>query len=210
MCLCLKITCLILILAKQICEVVKHSMVFHASRDAFYIGYIPLIIVEAIFEATLLSHLRREIYADLYWWKTSFRSVFIFLCLRFWLLLYVQIFIDLWSTDTEFFTVGIMEHIANAVISLLIILLLFRPVIFSSCVRSMNRVTEDIPTVYAARDQRVGLPDNYRGVSSMQPSGDSQANTNESHSFCFLVTSTVFLVLYLGGIIFLIHVDTSS
>lgn len=205
-CLRLKLTCLMLILGEQICGLTKYCLVYGKLENPLYWVYIPFVVSGILFEGILLYYLRREIYKDLHWWNKSFRSVFIFFCLRFWLLLYWQIILDTSTSmhaDSGFFVVC-TEHILNVGISLLVIVILFRPVIFAKCAGGSPDITQESPSGFSARDQSVGLPVNYRGPFVVDQSSESQTNTNQSRSICFLVTATVFFLLYLGEVIFLI------
>lgn len=210
--LCLKVTCLALVLAKQVLVVSRFSMLYlqyykwggTQTHFLLYNFYVPCIITGTIFEIFVILYLRREIKKDSVWWNDRFCRVFTLYSLMFWIYLYWQILFQVYifCFEEEYYpgsrAVDLLEQIANAGISVLVIVILYWPRVSTT---THGRRNASVGAGFFTRDENVQIQNISDGFVHTNQSNRQQRTSSRKG---FLYTAVVFLVLYLAEIVLLI------
>lgn len=210
---CLKVTCLALILVKQVLVVTRLSILCvevnngnNGSHFLLYFFYIPCMLIGSVFEIFLIFYLRHEIRKDSVWWNVRFCCIFTLYSLMFWLYLYWQ---TLFQAYVYFFEkehyvgsrpLDLLEHIANASISVLVIVILYRPS-FSKTTYTCE--TAQTQVVFSSSDENVRIRNISTGAANTI---QSEHHQNKPSRMCSLCIAVFFFISYLALIALLIVV----
>lgn len=209
--LCLKVTCLGLVVVKQVLVVTRFGILYakvsggnvHLHALLYYF-YIPCIVTGTIFELFLILYLRREIRKDLLWWNAMFCRVFTLYSLMFWLYLYWQTLVQayVYVAVTEYYAgsmaVDLLEHLANTGIGVLMIFILYRPVFFKATNTSEDTRAQ---VVFSTRDENVRVQNLFNNAANSTQLDSQQTNSLRK---CALYMAVVFFLLYMIAIALLI------